>query len=123
MIKENVLSTKYLSDLNTYGTEPYHSFIYKEIEDEYFGFHCYFCDKPSNMTYGFKDTVILDEYNSSSGTKFLNEEFISDVIKYIQNHNTIYNTKYNKIAILNNSFNLNGKKIISNDLEFFIYEI
>lgn len=122
-MKETILHKVFKNNKET--VEPSSSFLYIEEENNYAGYFCHFCEKSSNITYWLSNAAILDEVAFSSkrfAKRVINRDFINDVKNYVKQHNKIYKTNYDKVAVLN--FNkLDKCNFIINGVKFIIYEV
>ena len=117
MLKETIYHNVYKD--GKYIEEPSDVFLYYEDNNEYAGFHCYFCDK-----YKDYNNIVLVKDLEYSNEDFLKEVFFDnlkkDFIFYIKDFNKKWNKKYSKIL---NCFDIDDKsKINFYEEEYLIYD-
>lgn len=120
MLKETISHTVYKN--NEYSNEPSSVFLYYEDNEEYFGFHCYFCKNYKD----YKNVAIIKDVEFSENWKFekhLFEKYIEDIFFYLKKFNKKWNRKFSKILFFN-YFNIKKyNKIILDKEEYLVYEI
>ena len=112
--KEIIYHTFYKN--GKYAEEPSDAFLFIENNEDYIGFHCYFCYKYEE----YENIVIIKDLECSDINKYNQFDFNvlkEDLISYIKDFNKKWNKKYSKILIM-----LSEDYIKVDEREILIYD-
>ena len=99
-----------------YTEEPSNVFLFLENNEDYIGFHCYFCYKYEE----YENIVIIKDLECSDINKYDRFDFNilkKDLISYIKDFNKRWNKKYSKILIM-----LDEDYIKVDEMEILVYD-